>query len=103
MIADYYFIRKQQLDTVELYKNKGIYTFSKGFNRAAIIALFLGILPNIPGFLITIKIMSASAVPAWIGHLYNYAWFVGFFVSGICLLCNDEKRKNFLWRKGKGI
>ncbi len=82
LIADYYLIRKQQLNTIELYKPKGLYTFSNGFNKAAIIALLLGIIPNIPGFLITIKIMAADAVPLWIGHLYNYAWFVGFFVSG---------------------
>ena len=47
-----------------------------------VIALLLGILPNVPGFLLTIKVISADAVPAWIAELYNYAWFVGFFVSG---------------------
>jgi NCS1 family nucleobase:cation symporter-1 len=78
MIADYYFIRKQQLNTSELYQSKGIYTFSNGFNRAALWALILGILPNVPGFLITIKLIPADSVPEWIGHLYNYAWFVGF-------------------------
>jgi NCS1 family nucleobase:cation symporter-1 len=45
-------------------------------------ALILGILPNVPGFLITIKLIPADSVPEWIGHLYNYAWFVGFLVSG---------------------
>ena len=82
LIADYYLIRKQQLNTVELYKSKGIYSFTNGFNKAAIIALLLGIIPNIPGFLITIKLIPSNSVPLWIGHLYNYAWFVGFFVSG---------------------
>jgi NCS1 family nucleobase:cation symporter-1 len=75
-------IRRQQLNTIELYRPKGIYTFSNGFNKAAIIALLLGIIPNIPGFLITVKLIPADSVPLWIGHLYNYAWFVGFFVSG---------------------
>ena len=83
LIVDYYFIRKQKLDVTDLYKRKGIYTFGNGFNKAAIIALVLGILPNVPGFLITIKLISADVFPLWIGHLYNYAWFVGFFVSGI--------------------
>jgi nucleobase:cation symporter-1, NCS1 family len=82
MIADYYFIRKQQLVTKELYQLNGRYTFSKGFNAAAIIALVIGILPNIPGFLATIKVTSQDAFPAWLSHLYSYAWFVGFFVSG---------------------
>ena len=83
MIADYYFIRKQQLNTNELYQHTGQYNFSNGFNTRAIIALLLGILPNVPGFFVTIKIISQDAVPQWVSHLYNYAWFVGFFVSGI--------------------
>ncbi len=32
MIADYYFIRKQQLDAADLYKVNGQYTFRNGFN-----------------------------------------------------------------------
>lgn len=83
MIADYYFIRRQQLVPGELYNPAGIYSFKKGFNLFAVTALLLGILPNIPGFLVTIKIISPDAMPAWITHLYSYAWFVGFFVSGL--------------------
>ena len=82
MIADYYFIRKQQLVTRELYQHQGRYTFNKGFNVAAITALLLGILPNLPGFLTTIKVIPQDAVPLWVSNLYNYAWFVGFFVAG---------------------
>lgn len=83
MIVDYYFIRRQQLNTYELYKSNGIYSFKKGFNPAAIWALVIGILPNIPGFLTTVNLIPQEWVPAWINHLYHYAWFVGFFVSGI--------------------
>jgi nucleobase:cation symporter-1, NCS1 family len=83
MIADYYFIRKQQLNTTELYQHTGQYNFNNGFNSRAIIALLLGIIPNVPGFFVTIKVISQDAVPQWVSHLYNYAWFVGFFVSGI--------------------
>jgi nucleobase:cation symporter-1, NCS1 family len=83
MIADYYFIRKQQLSTADLYKANGQYSFKNGFNYRAIIALLAGIIPNIPGFLTTIKVISPNAVPAWMAHLYNYAWFVGFFISGL--------------------
>ena len=82
MIVDYYFIRKQQLITNDLYQHKGIYQYSKGFNAAAIVALIVGIIPNIPGFLTTIKLISADTVPDWISSIYNYAWFVGFGVSG---------------------
>ncbi|MFN2440275.1 MAG: NCS1 family nucleobase:cation symporter-1 [Chitinophagaceae bacterium] len=83
MIADYYFIRKQQLFTGDLYNTKGAYTFNNGFNNRAIISLLLGIIPNIPGFLLQIKVISPTAFPSWISDLYHYAWFVGFFVSGI--------------------
>lgn len=83
MIADYYFIRRKQLVVNELFNPKGIYSFKSGFNNTAIIALLLGILPNVPGFLLTINVISATAVPLWISDLYHYAWFVGFAVSGI--------------------
>lgn len=83
MIADYYFIRKQQLNVAELYRHKGQYGFYKGFNTVAVIALLVGIVPNIPGFLLQVKLVSANAFPVWISDLYHYAWFVGFFVSGI--------------------
>ncbi len=83
MIADYYFMRKQQLNTTEFYQHTGQYNFNNGFNSRAIIALLLGIIPNVPGFFVTIKVISQDAVPQWVSHLYNYAWFVGFFVSGI--------------------
>lgn len=83
MIIDYYLIRKQQLQLTELYNANGIYSYKKGFNQKAVIALISGILPNVPGFLVTIKAIDATAVPEWVAHLYNYAWFVGFFVSSI--------------------
>ena len=82
MIVDYYFIRKQTLIVDDLYNSKGIYSFSNGFNTKAIWALLLGIVPNVPGFLLTIKVVDTTVFPAWISSLYSYAWFVGFGISG---------------------
>ncbi|MBK7639843.1 MAG: NCS1 family nucleobase:cation symporter-1 [Bacteroidetes bacterium] len=82
MIVDYYFINNKNLVLDDLYKLKGIYTFKKGFNIIAIIALILGILPIIPGFLIQIKMLEKELVWNWLAEMYNYAWFVGFFISG---------------------
>jgi NCS1 family nucleobase:cation symporter-1 len=82
MIADYYFIKKQKLIVEDLYKHNGVYGFGNGFNKNAIIALLCGILPNVPGFLLEIKVISKDAFPLWVNELYHYAWFVGFFVSG---------------------
>lgn len=97
MIVDYFFIRKQQLNVRDLYSVHGEYTYKNGFNTLAIIALILAILPNIPGFLTTIKAVDANAVPQWLSGLYHYAWFVGFFVAGLVyyiLMTNFNKTKN---------
>ena len=83
MIVDYYFIRKQTLVLTDLYESKGIYSFKKGFNTHAILALILGIVPNIPGFLTTINVIPTTFFPEWITDLYHYAWFVGFGISGL--------------------
>ena len=92
MIADYYFIRKQQLEVSELYQTNGRYRFTGGFNNFAILALLCGILPNVPGFLVQIKIIATGAVPVWISGLYHYAWFVGFFVSSVLYLLLMRKK-----------
>ena len=94
MIADYYFIRKQQLNTKELYMHHGQYRFNNGVNYKAMMALLLGILPNVPGFLTTINVISADAVPGWLSGLYNYAWFVGFFISGLSYVVLMQRIKN---------
>lgn len=83
MIADYYILRKQQLELDELYQHDGRYRYTNGYNRSALLALLLGIVPNIPGFLATIHVIAAGTLPAWLTGMYSYAWFVGFFVSGI--------------------
>ena len=92
MIADYFFIRKKNLTADDLYRHGGIYSYTNGFNPAAIIALLCGIAPNLPGFLLQIKVVSVTAFPEWISHLYNYAWFVGFIVSGVVYLLLMRKR-----------
>ncbi len=83
MIVDYYFIRKQQLVSADLYNHAGIYGYNNGFNFAAIIALIAGILPNVPGFFTTIKLLDAGSMPGWVVGVYSYAWFVGFGMSGL--------------------
>jgi nucleobase:cation symporter-1, NCS1 family len=82
LIADYYFIRHQQLLLDALYTLKGAYSYKRGVNAYAIGCLCLGIVPNIPGFLTTIGLAGPGVFPGWMSGIYNYAWFVGFFVSG---------------------
>jgi NCS1 family nucleobase:cation symporter-1 len=81
LIADYFVIRKKKLVADELYRKEGRYFYRNGFHMPAIIALVAGILPNVPGFLVQIKVVAKDAAPAWIVGLYHYAWFVGFAVA----------------------
>lgn len=81
MIADYYFIRKQQLQLDDLFSYSGNYAYNSGYNKKAIAALILGILPNVPGFLTTIGLVDKDTFWSWLSHIYNYAWFAGFFIS----------------------
>lgn len=94
MIADYFFIRRQQLSVPELYRHHGRYGYRNGFNLRAIVALLAGILPNIPGFLVTAHIASPICFPAWLIHSYDYAWFTGFFISGMVYLAIMKPEKH---------
>ncbi|WP_437540875.1 MULTISPECIES: NCS1 family nucleobase:cation symporter-1 [unclassified Sorangium] len=78
LIAEYYVVRRTNLDLTQLYKREGIYWYAGGWNPVAIVALVAGVLPNLPGFLGTIKV--ATVPKAWM-DLYSYAWFTGFAIS----------------------
>jgi len=95
LIVDYYFIRRQNLNAEDLYKNTGLYSYKKGFNSTAIIALLCGVVPNIPGFLLQIKVISNDLFPAWVSGLYHFSWFIGFLISGISymLIMNYKARR----------
>ena len=71
LIADYFLIRKKKLELAELYKEDGIYSYGKtGFNKAAMIALFVGVFAALIGY--------------WfptLSFLYSLSWFTGFIIS----------------------
>jgi NCS1 family nucleobase:cation symporter-1 len=81
LICDYFFVRRMKLNTPDLYKPTGEYTYNGGFNPIAVFSLIMGIAPNIPGFLGTIKVVNPTTVGPFLMNLYNYAWFVGFAVA----------------------
>jgi NCS1 family nucleobase:cation symporter-1 len=81
LIADYFAIRRTQLDLAGLYRKHGPYWYSGGFNVAALIATALGISPCVPGFLATISETAAPHIaPLWV-DLYHYAWFISFALA----------------------
>ena len=75
MVADYFLIRKTELDVNSLYHREGAYHYSKGVNPRAIFALVLGV---------GIALIGLGVKP--LHFLYDYAWFAGFFTSGILYL-----------------
>ena len=84
MLADYYLLRKRELNVVELFKSNGIYSGSNGWNVAGIGALIIGILPNLPGFLNGVGLI--GEIDTIFVTIYTYAWFVGLFVAGAAYL-----------------
>lgn len=81
LLADYYWLRKTELDVDGLYRHQGPYTYKNGYNPLAIAALAIGILPNVPGFLHAAGFV--ESVPPIFDTLYTYAFFVGLAISGI--------------------
>jgi NCS1 family nucleobase:cation symporter-1 len=75
MVADYFLIRKTELDVNSLYHREGIYYYTKGINPRAIVALLLGV---------GIALVGLAVKP--LHFLYDYAWFAGFFTAGIVYL-----------------
>jgi nucleobase:cation symporter-1, NCS1 family len=78
LIADYFWVRKTQLDLPGMYRTNGPYWYRNGFNFKAILALVLGILPCFPGFLQAVGLRQVA--PIW-NQVYHYAWFVSFAIS----------------------
>ena len=81
LIADYFFVRKQELHVPELYTGSGRYWYRNGWNPMALLALVAGILPNVPGFLVEIGMASKDSAFGPLVGLYHYAWFIGFAIS----------------------
>lgn len=86
LIADYFVWRKRTLNLNALYKADGEHRFTNGFSLVALVALVVGALPSVPGFLVQIKALSPESVPQALAHLYNYAWFIGFVIAFVVYL-----------------
>jgi len=87
MVVDYWLVRKQTLDVAELYRPNGKYA---GTNGVAVLALVLGVLPNVPGFLKSAGLTTRE--PNFFDDLYVYAWFTGFLIAGVVYLVGMRNR-----------
>ncbi len=83
MIADYFIVRKAELKLTDLYIRDGAYEYTNGVNYRAMAALAAGVIVALMGLVI----------PA-VRFLYDYAWFVGFIVSGAIHISLQQNRSN---------
>jgi nucleobase:cation symporter-1, NCS1 family len=72
LIADYWLVREKRLALPDLYRTRGVYTYSRGWNWRAVVATLVGCFFAWGGLFISL-----------LAPLYNYGWFVGFGVSFI--------------------
>jgi NCS1 family nucleobase:cation symporter-1 len=87
LIADYWIIRRQRLVVDDLYRERGVYSYRGGVNPRAVVALVIGILPVVPGFLRAVTTPGGAVTdPTFFDRLYSYAWFVTFALSGLVYL-----------------
>ena len=84
MVADYFLLRHKQLSVGDLYRRNGLYEYRNGFNPLAIVALVIGVFFALIGL----------AVPS-LRFLYDYAWFVGFFLSGAVYILLMKRRPSY--------
>jgi len=86
MIADYFLVRRARLNVDDLYRRNGEYEYRDGINPRAVVALAAGIAVALLGLV----------VPAarW---LYDYAWFVGFGVSGAVYITLMQRAEAPVW------
>jgi NCS1 family nucleobase:cation symporter-1 len=88
LIADYWLVRRTHLDLPDLYLPRGTYSYRSGWNWRAVVATLLGCTLAWAGFVIR-ELWPQGEYHGIIGllvSLYDYAWFVGFFVSSLVYL-----------------
>ncbi|XP_054822577.1 purine-uracil permease NCS1 [Prosopis cineraria] len=83
LLVDYYLVQSTNLSITDLYSRSpdGAYYYTGGFNLLAMVALAIGILPVIPGFLQRVGVLT-SDIPEAFALMYNNAWFISFFSAG---------------------
>jgi nucleobase:cation symporter-1, NCS1 family len=89
MIADYWILRRRRLSLADLYRHEGRYAYSGGWNWRALTAVFVGVVPVLPGFFKAATTPGFAGVfenPTFIEGLYNYGLFFTFFVAGLAYL-----------------
>lgn len=82
LLTDYYLIRRSELNSADLYRRGGAYEYSNGWNPRALIALLLGVLPCLPGYLAVSGVVDKASVAPVLVSLFDFGWFFSLAVSG---------------------
>jgi len=78
--ADYWIIKRRQIDVPALYNPHGRYRYNRfGINWQGMLAFLLAIGPNLPGLAYSIN--SSAHISAGAKHLYTFDWLYGFVTS----------------------
>jgi NCS1 family nucleobase:cation symporter-1 len=94
LIADYWVLRRGELSSSDLFKLDGRYSYTRGFNRRALVALVLAVVPVIPGFLRAAVTPGGQVQdPSVLDWLYTYAWFVTFGLSFVFYLAGRAPQR----------
>lgn len=93
LIADYWVLRRRELDLAALFKLDGCYAYSRGVNWRAVAVLVVSVVPVLPGFLRAASTPGGRvALPTVWDGLYTYAWFVTFGLSFVLYLLVSRRR-----------
>jgi len=85
LLADYYVYRRRKLDIAALYHKEGSpYWYTHGVNLRAIVAFFLALIPNLPGFAFIVN--NKVQVPIGAKYIFSLVWPVGVIVAAACYL-----------------
>ena len=71
MVADFFIVKKQELDVKALYQSQGVYG---GYNLNGIIAW---------GIPVILAIIGVSQESGLLRGLYDYGWFTGFLIGAV--------------------
>jgi nucleobase:cation symporter-1, NCS1 family len=83
LIVDYYVIRRTRLNVNDLFRENGLYSYRGGWNPVALLAMLLGVLPTLPGFLNSAFPEMFPGVGDSFKQIFAYAWFIGLAIAAV--------------------
>jgi NCS1 family nucleobase:cation symporter-1 len=86
MVLDYWLLRRGRLDLEDLYRfgPEGRYWYSNGYNWRALVAVAVGVIPVLPGFINAATTEGGIvADPNFFDELYRYGVFVAFGLAAV--------------------